>query len=131
MLQLRRYQVEHAISMMKNIVIGEAQHSKASSRQVLVSRAVIGLRDVRAMGLPINLDHKLCMQAGEVDIIRPKLDLLAEMVAAGSKGPQDLPEGFLGNCGITAKLAAQIAAHSCTPEPVAVSRHEHRAAPPP
>jgi hypothetical protein len=130
MLQLRRYQVEHAISMMKNIVIGEAQHCKASSRQVLVSRAVIGLCDVCAVGFPINLDHKLCMQAGKIDVIRPKLDLLAEVVAAGSKGPQGLPKGFLGNCGIAAKLAAQIAAHSCTPELVAVSRHKHRAAPP-
>lgn len=83
------------------------------------------------MGFPINLDHKLCMQTGKVDVIGPKFDLLAEMVTAGSKGPQDLPEGFLGICGIAPKLAAKFLAHCKTLEQVALSRHKHRTAPPP
>ena len=131
MLQRSGYYTKHTLCIAQNILVGEAEHGEAAGPQVLVSSLVVCPDDRHAMTFPINLDHKLGMQAGKVDVIRPKLDLLAKMVATCSKGPQKLPKCFFRNCGIAPKLATQIAAHGCKLKPVALSRHKNQTAPPP
>jgi hypothetical protein len=83
--------VEHAFGVVQDLIIGEAQDHKASGRQILVPRPIIGLRDFTAMGIAIDLNDQLGMDTSEVDVIGSDLNLFAKVEAPRSHGPQHLP----------------------------------------
>ena len=83
--------IEHALGMVQNIIVGKAQNLEASGREILVARPVVGLRDFTAMGIPIDLDDQLGVDTGEIDVVRPDLNLFAKVKAARAQRPQQLP----------------------------------------
>src|SRR5690606_13628233 len=88
--------IVNAIGVEQDVLIGKAQHLEASRRQIVVARPVIGLCQLAIVAIAIDLNDELGVPTGEVDIIGPNLDLLAEVKAASTHGPEQVLYGSFG-----------------------------------
>ena len=99
--------LKHCRSADKHVVIPEAQYPKPSRSQALTASCIVG--DLLQVLPTIQFDHKLCVDADEVDDVAAHRVLAAEFPSAQLPPAEEAPEVKFGVRGLLAQCAGPFA----------------------